>query len=319
MSPQATLEEIRMAMMHQGRIYAAKGQMDEKARAHFNEIKKAYKVLSNPHRRAAYNETLARETEPGYVRQRLKEWLSGSFLKIKKWKTIPQQLIYFWQENKQKVVEGRIGQLANKGWQVGDKPIVKDWQFIQPQVTTKYIYSALIPGEKVLYQATIHWLFYLDLGAIFLVILSGYLLISHPPFLDARDAALISVWVPPLLSKEVIDISVWEVGLASLLCIGVLILAEVFTAKQTTELAITSKRVVVKFGFLTRTIIELKLRRFESITVEQSMLGKIFNYGTLTITGMGGVKTTIPSIVAPLRFKKVLWQVLDYVFQDHYE
>lgn len=308
-------------MMHQGKIYAMKGQMDETARARFNEIKKAYKVLSNPYRRATYDATLEKQPEVGHLQQRLKNWLLRQWIAITGWKINTQQIINRWQEGKQQVLEGwQLGeQNIAKGWQFGEKPVVKGWQFVKQQVTTKYIYSALVPGEKVLYQATIHWLFYLDLGALFLIILSSYLLINHPSFLNAEDSPFISVWVPPLFSKELVDISVWEIGLTSLFCIGLLILAEVFIAKQTTELVVTSKRVVAKFGFLTRTIIELKLRRFESITVEQSILGRIFNYGTLTITGMGGVKTTVPSIMAPLRFKRVLWQVLDYVFQEGYE
>ena len=60
-------------------------------------------------------------------------------------------------------------------------------------------------------------------------------------------------------------------------------------------------------------MIEVKLRRFESITINQSLLGRLFNYGTIIITGMGGIKTIVPNIMAPVKFKKILWQVLEYL------
>jgi uncharacterized membrane protein YdbT with pleckstrin-like domain len=88
-------------------------------------------------------------------------------------------------------------------------------------------------------------------------------------------------------------------------------LMEVVIIKQTTELVITSKRIIVQLGLFNRRVTELKLMQFESITVDQSIFGRFFDYGTLTITGTGGVKTTVPHVVAPLQFKQTLWYVLE--------
>jgi len=289
-------------MLRLGKIYATKGQMNETARAHFNEIKKAYKVLSNPYRRSAYDASRQLE-EQVQVKQRLKNWLIYQWQEITQWKTNTQQLFDQWPTKKPPTLEG---------W--GESSVIKGWQFAKSQITSRYINNALIPGEKILYHATMHWLFYLDAMAILLVVFSSYWLINNPFWGENMPSVL--VWVPAFISKEPVSWSVWQLGLLSLWSIGLMVLGEVFILKQTTELAVTSKRLVAKFGFLNRTIIELKLRRFESITVEQSLLGRIFNYGTVTITGMGGVRTTVPCIVAPLKFKKVLWQVIDHLWQE---
>lgn len=323
-SPEASPDEIKAAMIRLGKIYATKGQTNETARVHFNRIKKAYKILSNPYRRANYNETLKRNGK-ATLRQaqsaavqltgQLKDWVSHQWQKVRTWQNHQQPVIDQWKEVSEQQAQETwqtAEQRAQEAWQIAEQQAVKSWQLVKQQATTRYISSALIPGETILYQATTHWFFYLDVGAILLVLLSSYLLISNPEFMR-EDLPTISLGLPSFLSKKEIEISVWHLGLVILLWIGLMILWEVFVIKQTTELAITSRRIIAKFGLLNRTMIELKLRRFESITIDQSLLGRILNYGTITITGMGGVKTIVPCIVAPLKFKKVLWQVLEYV------
>jgi uncharacterized membrane protein YdbT with pleckstrin-like domain len=315
-SPEANPDEIKAAMIRLGKIYATKGQTNETARAHFNKIKKAYKILSNPYRRANYNETLKENGKAiAQLTGQLKNWVSYQWQKVRTWQNHQQQVIDQWKEVSEQQAQETwqtAEQRAQEAWLIAEQQAVKSWQLVKQQATTKYISSALIPGETILYQAATHWFFYLDFGAILLVILSSYLLIGNPEFMR-EELPTISLWVPSLLSKSEIEISVWHIGLVILLWIGLMILWEVFVIKQTTELAITSKRIVAKFGLLNRTMIELKLRRFESITIDQSLLGRILNYGTITITGMGGVKTMVPCLVAPLKFKKVLWQVLEYI------
>ncbi len=308
-SPDATPEDIRLAMLRLGKIYATKGQMNEAARAHFNQIKKAYQLLSNPYRRAGYDRALQFQSNAGAGRklgdtgQRLKEWFSLQWYKLQVWKKLRDS-------SKPRLTEWDEANLA-------EQEVVKGWLLVNQIANTQYVKTALIPGEKIIYQAATHWLIYLDIGAILLLLVSSYLLISQPEFVQ-QSMPMVSLWVPKLLSKQPIEIRVWEMGLSMLLFISLLILWEVFVGKQTTELVITSKRIIAKSGLVSRQIVEIRLQRFESILVEQGVLGKIFNYGTITITGMGGCKTMVPSVIAPLKFKKVLWQVLDHLL-DKFE
>ncbi|EDN67469.1 membrane-flanked domain [Beggiatoa sp. PS] len=148
------------------------------------------------------------------------------------------------------------------------------------------------------------------------MIMSGYLLIVKPFFI-VKTMPTVSLWLPNLLSRNSLEVSVWYLCLIVLFLIGILMLWEAFIVKQTTEFAITSRRILFKCGLISKTIIEIKLRRFESIMINQGPLGIIFDYGTITVTGMGGLKTTVPNIMEPEKFKKVLWQVLDeYVEQQ---
>ena len=69
------------------------------------------------------------------------------------------------------------------------------------------------------------------------------------------------------------------------------------------ELSITDRRVVVKTGLVGRQIRELHISRVEGIEVEQSILGRLFGYGTVLVRGVGTDLDPIEYVHAPGRFK----------------
>jgi uncharacterized membrane protein YdbT with pleckstrin-like domain len=72
----------------------------------------------------------------------------------------------------------------------------------------------------------------------------------------------------------------------------------------TTELAITNKRIIAKFGLISRTTIEINLQKIESIQVNQGILGRIFNFGSVIVTGAGNPQAPVPGISSPLNFRR---------------
>lgn len=79
----------------------------------------------------------------------------------------------------------------------------------------------------------------------------------------------------------------------------------------TTELAFTNKRVIAKFGFISRKTIELNLQKVESLQVNQGVLGRIFNFGTLVISGAGNPQAPIPGISNPMTFRRSFMEYQD--------
>ena len=65
----------------------------------------------------------------------------------------------------------------------------------------------------------------------------------------------------------------------------------------------TSIRVVYKEGFVTRDTFEMNLDKVESVDVNQSIMGRLMNYGDVTILGVGEGKETISTISSPLTFR----------------
>lgn len=118
-------------------------------------------------------------------------------------------------------------------------------------------------------------------------------------------------------------VSLWS--LAPLIILGLLLLIfyglglifwiTAFIRYKTTELAFTNKRVIAKFGFISRKTIELNINKVESIQVHQGVLGRIFNYGTLIVSGAGNPQAPILGISDPMAFRRSFMESQDQVAQ----
>jgi uncharacterized membrane protein YdbT with pleckstrin-like domain len=86
--------------------------------------------------------------------------------------------------------------------------------------------------------------------------------------------------------------------------LGLLFWAAAAIRYLTTELAITNKRVIAKFGLISRSTIEINLQKIESIQVNQGILGRIFNFGSIVVSGAGNPQAPIPGISSPLQFRR---------------
>lgn len=67
--------------------------------------------------------------------------------------------------------------------------------------------------------------------------------------------------------------------------------------------AVTNKRVVLKTGVVSRRAVDLVLAKCEGLHIKQSIFGRIFNFGTITVT-TGGASSSYPYIADPLVFRK---------------
>src|SRR5205085_11727986 len=148
----------------------------------------------------------------------------------------------------------------------------------------RYIDDILQPGEKVLYSTNAHWIFFGPaillwiLAAVFFV-LSGMVPTGSP--------LIVVCW-----------------ALAAI--IAVVALYRTVTAwfhRWTTETDVTNLRVVHKTGFISRKTFEMSLDKVESVDVTQSIMGRIFDFGDVTIMGVGEGKETITTISSPLAFR----------------
>ena len=76
-----------------------------------------------------------------------------------------------------------------------------------------------------------------------------------------------------------------------------------FIRRATTELAVTDHRVIYKTGLLARHTTEMNRDKVESVDVDQTLLGRIFGYGTIVVRGTGGSLEPIRNIGDPLTFR----------------
>jgi uncharacterized membrane protein YdbT with pleckstrin-like domain len=93
--------------------------------------------------------------------------------------------------------------------------------------------------------------------------------------------------------------------------LGLVFLVAAWVRYRSTELAVTSRRVVAKFGFVSRRTIEMNLAKVETVQVEQSVAGRLFDFGSLIISGAGIPQEPIPGISQPMEFRRRLLEAQD--------
>jgi len=75
------------------------------------------------------------------------------------------------------------------------------------------------------------------------------------------------------------------------------------------EFVITNRRIIIKTGFIGRETFEMNLSKIESVNVDQSVMGRILNYGSITIIGSGGTRETFHNISRPMAFRKAFQEL----------
>ncbi len=75
------------------------------------------------------------------------------------------------------------------------------------------------------------------------------------------------------------------------------------------EFVVTNKRLICKTGLISRKTLEMNLNKIETVNVDQSILGRLFGYGTITIIGTGGTREAFEDIAAPVEFRKRFQEV----------
>lgn len=142
-----------------------------------------------------------------------------------------------------------------------------------------YIESTLTPDEKLIYFAHPHPIVFL--GSFLWFSLAAFLFLfgSNFPHLPHVFFSLIALL---------------------LCCVSLVFAAIKFFF---TEYGITNKRIIVKVGFIEQQAFEIFLTRLEGVYTTQSILGRMFNYGTVMISGIGGNKDSFYLVQDPIFFR----------------
>jgi len=159
----------------------------------------------------------------------------------------------------------------------------------------RYIQNNLLKSEKLIYAVRPHWVIFS--WSTWLLIFSFYMLLFAPEVFNG-------MWVSDSLP------------LRTLLSILLFLLSgysfiQAFIYYQCSEYGVTDKRVLIKIGWIRRRSLEIMLEKVEGVLVDQTILGRIFNYGRITIIGTGGTQDSFPYIPFPLEFRKQVQQQID--------
>jgi len=148
-----------------------------------------------------------------------------------------------------------------------------------------YIDGNLVTGEQVVFRTRLHWKSLIG------------------PFLFAVVTLSPVVW---LLTQ-----GTWNNLVLIAPALGVLIVVAALIRRESSDFAVTNKRVMMKTGVFTARSVELLLGKVEAIAVHQSLGGRLFNYGDIVVTGSGGTEESFSGIQAPLELRRAVQSVTD--------
>jgi hypothetical protein len=157
-----------------------------------------------------------------------------------------------------------------------------------------YIERSLGDGEKIVARAHFPWVYTISAWARFLVPLTVLMVLVS--FTQGRPA--------PFSTDDPLTWLIILTAVATLF--GFYLFAMLLALRATTEIGVTSHRFVEKTGLFALRTNEIALHNIEGVRVNQSVAGRVFNYGTVRIEGTGVDAVTTPSIADPVAFVKAI-------------
>jgi len=157
-----------------------------------------------------------------------------------------------------------------------------------------YIDKSLGDGETVIARAHFHWL-YVTAAWLYLLVPLILMLVAY--------------------SQAPIQPDPYTVGAGVLLIVGLLIFLRMMVRKWSTEIGVTSHRFVERYGLLAMRTNEIALPNIEGVRVNQSILGRMFGYGTVRIEGTGVDSVTTPTIGNPVGFVRAIQTAREHTAQ----
>ena len=143
-----------------------------------------------------------------------------------------------------------------------------------------YVQDVLQPGEQVRRISSIHW-------------------IGYWPGVACLLSAVVAYW----LSETRLLQGIWRYAAYALASVGVVLLIQQWLRWWVTEIAVTDRRVIYKKGLIRRHTNEMNMDKVESVQIDQSVLGRLLDYGDVTILGTGEGFETLRTVANPIELR----------------
>jgi len=160
-----------------------------------------------------------------------------------------------------------------------------------------YVEKNLVPGERVVYQTRLHWIVMLGHVVLGLLLmgLGGYVLVYAYRHQQMQ-----------LTTLHILDVS----GAAALFA-GLVTWIVGSMRRNATEMAVTTRRVMIKTGIASRKTIEMLLNKVETIEVSEPTMGRMLGYGSILVIGTGGTPEQFHKMARPLEFRNQVQQEIE--------
>jgi len=147
-----------------------------------------------------------------------------------------------------------------------------------------YTKSVLQQDEQIVMMGRLHWIIYHR--AIWYLIVGVILLLLEYKYSD-EEAVLVATAAVFGALTLISAIHAWFI-------------------RWITEVAVTDKRIIYKRGFINRHTLEMNMDKVATVDVEQSILGRLLNYGTIYVRGTGLGIEPLRRIERPIELRNAI-------------
>lgn len=162
-----------------------------------------------------------------------------------------------------------------------------------------YVEKILLPDERIIYAATLHWVIYLH----------GLLITASAGFVGHFSKIFLSIAFGDQLAGQFAK-PVSAISMVVVL-VGALLLLFAYLRQTSTEIVVTNKRLIAKYGIVSRATFEILVNRITGANFDQSVMGRMMGFGTVLVHGAGGEISPIDNVADPQLFYRALVSVLE--------
>lgn len=163
---------------------------------------------------------------------------------------------------------------------------------------SSYVGKILYDDEHVVHIASLHWIIFTP----------GLVLALAGAVLSLNSYSFSSLFLNGTFAASAGKIAA---GIAlALTILGFSLLLGAFIRQASTELVITEQRIIAKYGFISRSTYEIMVNRISGVNFDQTVMGRIFGYGTILVHGSGGDVSPFHGVADPRMFQQALINVL---------
>ncbi len=157
----------------------------------------------------------------------------------------------------------------------------------------KYLSETLLKNEKIIFWTRPHYIIFAPAVVSFII------------------AFIILIYGRQFLVHSLIPfthVSFYTVCVAAAFIYAIVAAITAYITSRTSEYGITDKRILVKTGWIRRNSLEIFLDKIEALHVDQTILGRILDFGTIVIIGTGGTHDPFCNVPRPVQFRRRVQQ-----------